>query len=314
MSATVIVLERVIRFAPFGVRFWDPATQALVTTGLDITHRPRPTAAAIHAMPNRSGVFVLRGLPGLGPLERAAGDEASPPAARRYRIEVTDAAGRFLPVAFNADLPAPSRGLFDSGCTFPGSPPWTPALGSPPGSPPSRAVPVVPLFSAPARPVPPGMAVLRAQLELLPSNPSGQQGTAASWALLEVSYQGRSLGLGATDGNGLGTVVFPYPEPMSLELSPPGPGPGAVRLSDQSWTLGVQAYFGGGSAPAGMAAAPPSGIPDLCDLLDQQSAMLLDESGAPLTSVLLRYGRELVVRASPRSTVLLVPAGSPPSP
>jgi hypothetical protein len=314
VSAELVVLERVTRFAPFGVWFWDAATQTPVRTGLDVVHRPGPAALAIRAVQNRSGVYVLSGLPGLGAVERGRGDDGSPPAAGRYRIEATDPDGRFLPTAFDADLPAPTRGLFDPGCGLGGSASWPAVPGPPPGSPPAPAVPRVPLFSAPSRPVPAGMAVLRAQLELGRSSPPGPDDrVAASWALLEVIFEGRPLGVGAADGNGLATVVFPWPEPPALQLSPPAPG--TARLSEQTWTLGIGAYVGGGSSRAHTPIADPTGIPDLCALLDQTPATLLaDDSGTPLSTVQLRYGRELVVRTSPLSSLLLVPSGSPPSP
>jgi hypothetical protein len=298
----MVTLERTVLFAPFGVLFWDPATQTPVHTGLEVVHRRDAQSAAVRAVPNRSGVYLLRGLPGLGDVERGAG--AGPVPTGRYRVEVTDPQGQFLPVAFDADLPTPIRGLFDPGCDFRGSHLWE--VPSPPGSPVAPALPVVPLFSAPGRPLPPGMAVLRAQLRTV-------GGEAAAWAVLETSVGDRATGLGVADGNGLATVVFPYPEPTALLLSPPGYG--SSRLSDQSWALDVHAYFGGGSPPSAAPVADPSGIPDLCDLLDQHPVTLLaDESGTPLSSVDLRYGRELVLRTSPHSILLFVPAGSPPQP
>jgi len=296
----LVTLERTVLFAPFGALFWDPATQTPVRTGLEVVYRPDPLSVPVRAVPNRSGVFILRGLPGLGPLERGTGEE--PPATGRYRIEVSDPQQRFLPMTFAADLPALLSGLFDPGCDFAGSPPWE--VRSPPGSPVSPGLPLVPLFSAPGRPLPPGMAVLRAQLRTAGGEPG-------AWAVLAVSSRGRGIGLGAADANGLATVVFPYPEPTALPLSPPGAG--SARLSDQTWTLDVQAYFGGGSPLSHAPIAAPATAPDLCDLLGQRPAALLaDESGTALSSVQLRYGRELVVRTAPLSTLLLVPSGSPP--
>ncbi len=298
MSARVVVLERTELFSPFGVVFQDFATRTHVRGGLEVVHRPGPAAPPVYAEANPSGVFVLGGLPGLGTLERGtAGDGPAP--AGRCRIEVSDPDGRFLPVAFDADLPTPP-GLFDPGCGVRGSPPWAPA--SPPGS---AEPPAVPLFSTASRPLPPGMAVLRAQLTTVGGEP-------AAWAVLELSDRGRPVGLGVADGNGLASVVFAYPEPASLPLSPVG---GSSRLSDQVWTLDLHAYFGGGSPASEAPIAAGSTRPDLCDLLDQRPAALLaDASGTPLSTVQLRYGRELVVRTSPGSTLLLVPSGSPPSP
>jgi hypothetical protein len=309
MTASVVVLERVIRFAPLGLWFWDVAARRPIGAGLEVVHRPPGGEQAVRAVANPSGVYVLRGLPGLAAVEIGDGQDASPPAGGRYRLEITDPEDRYLPVALDADLPLPGPGLFDPGCLPTGVPPWGPAASSPPVPP----LPRVPLLPAPSRPVPAGMAVLRAQLELTPASPPSPSGPPAAWALLEVSFQGRPLGVGAADGNGLATVVFPYPEPPGLDLSPPGPG--SSPLTEQTWTLEVTARFGGQPEAPEDPVAAPTAIPDLCALLDQAPATLLaDGSGTPLTSAVLRYGRELVLRTPPGSTLLLTPSGSPPSP
>jgi hypothetical protein len=310
VTATVVVLlERVVRFAPFGVWFWDVAAQRPVRAGLEVVHRPRGGGVAVRAVANPSGVYVLSGLPGLAGVELGPEPHGSPPAGGRYHLEVTDPEGRYLPVAVDADLPLLGPGLFDPGCLPAAHPPWGPPAASPPAPP----LPRVPLLPAPSRPVPAGMAVLRAQLELAPASPPGPGGAPAAWALLEVSFEGRLLGVGAADGNGLATVVFPYPEPPALDLSPPGPG--SSPLADQTWPLQLAARFSGGPGPATDPPTARTAIPDLCALLDQAPATpLADGTGAPLTTVLLRYGRELVARTPPGSTLLLTPSGSPPSP
>jgi hypothetical protein len=252
-------------------------------------------------------------------LEAAAfntGDPAvsggSPPWARSYSISVTDPQARFLSVRFDATLPY--RGLYDIACPFVGSPPWQAlssraAVGA--GSPPAVGawVPVVPLFSAPSRPCPAGMAVLRASLRLRPI-PSGGPVTPASWALLEVTPPGAPPALGLADGGGEMCVIFAWPEPIRLQLSPPSP---TTSLSHQSWTVGVRAYFG--SASSGSSAiAGPDEVPDLCDVLEQLPATLLADDMTPLVSAPLRYGEETVVTTSGRSAAFLVSAGLSVSP
>lgn len=281
-------LESVTRVAPFGVRFYDPATASPVAADLVVTYSS-PDGKRVIAVRTPSGVYALRGLPGLAAAERGTGDEAfwlAPPATGTYRIQAADPGGAFLPVSFDAALPA--RGLFTAACGFTGTPPWQPVPG--------QAAPVIPLFSAPTRPLPPGAAVARAQLAL-------PDGSPASWALLELSLPDGSTALGAADGAGWATVIFSYPEPPGLDVLPPSPG--LPRLSDQTWQLGIAGYFG---AASGNPVSGSGGPPDLCDLLGQQPVRLVaDGSGNPLTTVRLRYGRELVAATAGRSTLLVSP-------
>ncbi|MDX6477111.1 MAG: hypothetical protein QOH95_2622, partial [Gaiellaceae bacterium] len=126
------VSERLTYVAPLGVRLLDPATSRPFADGLVVQ------AAGRRLVANRSGVFVLIGVPGLGLAERGAGDEAywaDPPARTTVTVEVDDPRGRFLPFSFEAELPA--RGAFELAC----------------GSPADVDGPIV-LFSSAARPVP----------------------------------------------------------------------------------------------------------------------------------------------------------------
>jgi hypothetical protein len=299
-----VELEAVTRVAPLGIRPWDVAAGTPAGAGLVVRHRPFRSSRVVTAVHTPSGIYALRGLPGLGAAERGSGDGAywdDPPATGTYRIEVDDPEGRFLPVAFDADLPV--RGVFAPACGFTGTPPWSPDPSLP------QAL-VVPLFSAPARLVPAGLAVVRAELELArrpssPGDPPRRGGGPASWALLQVTVPDGPTALGAADGAGRATVVFPYPEPPGLDAS--APGPGTTALTEQTWTLGLRAYFGPG--PGSAPVTGPDGVPDLCELLGQRAAEVFsDESATPLTSVQLRYGRQLVVRTAGNSTLLLAPS------
>jgi len=280
-------LEHVTRVAPFGVRFYDPATASPVVADL-IVGCSSAGAGRVSAVRTPSGAYAMYGLPGLAAAEHGTGDDAfwrAPPASGTYRIQVADPGGAFLPVSFEATLPA--RRLYTAACGFAGTPSWQPVPG--------QAAPVIPLFSAPARPVPPGAAVARAQLTLPDGGP-------ASWALLQLILPDGSTALGAADGAGRATVVFSYPEPPGLDVLPSSKLP---RLSDQTWQLPIAGYFGSGS---GGPVAGPEGVPDLCDLLGQRPVRLAaDHSGNPLTTVQLRYGRELVVATAARSTLLISP-------
>lgn len=170
-----------------------------------------------------SGVLAFHGLPGLRELERSSAKDpwdVSPP-PRDFQIEVIDKMGRFLPCTFT--VTAPQRGL--AHFAEDGSPPWVEAGA-------------VPLFSAPSRPIPGAMAVVRAELRDLAT------GEPAAWALVEASYSsGGSLqtARGLADDAGRVLLMFAYPEGQrrAYGASPPG---NARGLSEQEWNIKL-AFF-----------------------------------------------------------------------
>jgi hypothetical protein len=195
---------------------------------------------------------------------------------RDFRVEVTDLSGRFHDVSFDARLP--HVGLFEGLC------------GSPP-SPPDDRLDVVPLFSLPSRPVPPGSAVVRSRLV-------HEDGTAAALAALEVvPSAGARPVRGYADHRGEVAVYFAYPEPAGFAGSPPFPAAG--KLWEQSWDVEIEA-----SLPT---LEPAAEHPDLCAFALRQPATLL-AGAAPLpTPQPLRFGRDLVL-----PELVVAPAGSPP--
>jgi hypothetical protein len=281
-----VVLERVTRTALLGIRLWDRVTASAVSDGLELVE----VGSGVRALPNRSDVFVLHDLPGLRESSFGAGDAefwASPPAAGVFTLELADRDGRFLPFRFHAD--APTRDFLTETC------------GLPAMSPPDALVAGVPLFSAPARQVPAGTAVVRADLW-----DAGADAPAA-WAVLEVGAPGGPTYHGVADAAGRVAVLLPYPEPPWHGSSPP---PGSRALSDQTWSLELSARY----SPA--AASPPlpdpgSGVPpDLCAVLTQQPATLVATASpfTPLASETLAFGRELVLRTTGRHVLLVFPA------
>jgi hypothetical protein len=284
MSAAVRVLERVVRQAPFGMRLWDPATASQQVPGLqvDLSPHARP-GQRVRAFVNPSGVYCAQGLPGLTAFEHADADTPADwtAALRGFRVEVLDPAGRFLPLAFDADLP--HQGLLDPsliGSPLPGP---FPLPESPPASPPA-ALPRVTLFSAPSRPVPSALAAVRAQLWETPA------GRPAAGCLLAATIDGVTRGLGLADREGRVLVLFPYPaRPRPTLTSPPSP------KNDFSWTLTLTAYYR--PRPAGV---PAPAIPELADLQAQLASprMLLDALSPPqpLPPLPLEYAVPLTVR------------------
>src|SRR5947209_506753 len=96
--------------APLGTRFWDALDDRVVSDGLSVTAYPTgQKVQRVQAFTNRSGVYILRNLPGLRDFERGAGVEqflSGTPGAEpgrpqesplHFTLEVVDTFGRFLP-------------------------------------------------------------------------------------------------------------------------------------------------------------------------------------------------------------------------
>lgn len=270
-----MIRGRVARVTPIGVRPWDLALDLPAASGLAVTAR-RPGGRSVVGVGTPSGCYAVYGLPGLHAAEYPDPPDAAggatywyqPPVSGPVRIEIVDPVGRYLPVA--VETVAPQRGLVLPPCSAPGP-----------------DAPVVPLWSAPGRPVPPGCGAVRAQLELA-------SGARAAWALLDVELPDGTVAHGMADGAGAATVIFAWPEPDA------GIGP----LTDAAWTVTVSARFGGqagsGSTPVAAGAAP-----ELCVVLAQPAVTVLADAGQELPPVRLRFGRDLVLRSSGRSSLLL---------
>jgi len=274
-------LERISRPAPLGLVFWDIATGTPVADGLSVSvtrqGRSDPSRPLIA---NRNGVWLAPDLPGRSAYELATGDWET--LRRTYRIELFDTLGRFLPLAFSAELP--SRGVYHwPGWDMLPPDPLTP-LGadlSPPRISPQR----IPLFSAPARPAPPARADVRC--ELIDST----TGKPAPWAVVAAKHDGVTRGIGLSDRQGRAALFFGYPERPrpSLATSPPA-------ITDYRWELDVEAFY---DPPAG----PVPEVPDLAEVMAQldHPRDILESTLSPpelLPSQLLTYGRPLVLRTS----------------
>jgi hypothetical protein len=272
--------ERIQLTCALGLRFLDVATGALAGADVAVESVSR-TSLGLHAeawpvnAPRQktigtvtpSGVLAFHGLPGLRELEKSSADypwgEAPPP--REFQIEVIDKLGRFLPCTFT--VTAPQRGLAQFADD--GSPPWIEEGAAP-------------LFSAPSRPIPGGLAAVRAEVRDLAT------GEPAAWALVEASYSsGGSLrtARGLADDAGRVLLMFPYPEGQrrAYGASPPG---NARGLSEQEWNLKL-AFFHEAIVPVEKAA-------DYGRRLSQPAAAAVG-GPSPLTSLTeatLRFGQE----------------------
>jgi hypothetical protein len=291
------VLEHITLVTPLGLRFWDDVSGTPITDGLIVTAYPRANPVRrMRAFSNRSGLYVLRHLPGLRAVEHGEGDQSfwdNLPDRQPFIVEVVDIERRFLPMLFPVDLPV--RDVFI----------WEDPMGGSPLGP----APGVPLFSTPNRSVPASMGVLRVTLWDPWAGTDGAGGPAA-WAVLEARLPGGRAVRGIADAQGRVALILPYPEPVGDGFGV-SPGTGA-SLRQQEWTLELQAFY--------MPVPPVLPIPNLHDTLMQPPATLWTDSAYtyPLTEVPLQFGQPLIVRSrnlsegSQLSVLLITPAGSPP--
>jgi hypothetical protein len=252
-----------------------------------------PPHTVISAFRTASGVYAFHGLPGLRHLEYP--DEVgplaqSPPAAKRFIIEVQDTQTRFLPVTFGVDVPY--QGIFPTGAT----------AGSPGNKPPGFY-----LFSAPTRPVTPELGAVRAQLEDRATQKP------AAHALLEIGAPDNNTWYGLADERGCVAALFPYPTfTSSLHGSPPMTSPPGGN--GQSWRLSIRIRY----SPSVLSIPPGASLPDLYSIFSQAPGRIWSSMAAPsgqplsLLSAELFFGKELVLRTGARSTLVISPAASPP--
>ena len=253
-------MEELARHAVIGVRFWDVARGNAAVSGLKVEVFPRLNPRSRKPMlANPSKVYVAHVVSGLRDFEFSETDTpelwSQPEAAlRAYRIEVRDPLDRFLPMAFDADLPQPGLLTWNAPWLSPPQPIVMPGTS---GSPPQLMLERIPLFSSPSRGLPDGLAVVYAQMrEPLTERP-------AAWAFLGVSIEDERRGIGLADQEGRVAVMFPYPEPPRQALASP-----PEARSDFSWPLDLEVFWSATSP----ATDPPPEIPDLALLLAQLEA------------------------------------------
>ena len=305
-------LDRLTLVAPLGLRFCDLMSGALVADGLDVqVYPPGNPTTKVPAVANRKGVYVLHHAPGLRKFEHGEGDQAywRSLMAKNFVIEVNDNQRRFQPFQFTASLPA--KGIYT----------WTGPFSSPP-----TPINGIPLYSSPVRSVPPGMAVVRADLW----DASRDEG--ASWAVLEASLNDQIIGRGIADEQGRIALIFPYPAPRPFAISSPPASPlssppaaSSLPLTEQVWPIRLRALY----TPVRPISSPPNlfetqpKLPELRFTLSQPEATIWRDAAftEPLLEASLQYGHELVLQSkaatSPpsqarQSVLFITPAVSPP--
>lgn len=276
----VIVLERVTTITPLGIRFWDPATDSQVSQPLRVAAyhhqwRDRP----VFASATRSGLYVLSDLPGLHAFEHPSATAPSiPDESIRYYVAIVDPGGIYLPMILTIDLPLPYRGIYPVD-------PSTATEDDPPGT---------YLFSAPARPVQPGVATIYAHL--VRDNTTEP----AAFAVVEVTHNGTTW-YGIADKNGSVAIMFPYP---LFTLS----SFGGQGLTAQTWPLSIKVRYQPSKVSFPLAPLLPD-IPDLGSLMLQNYGDIWETSTGPTAETrveTLRFGQALVVTTqSPQQTARL---------
>jgi hypothetical protein len=279
--------ERVRIVTPFGIRFWDPALETQVSDSLRVVAYPdRYPSQGTPAQPTGSGVYAFHHLPGLAAREYPVEPAPSPSPQRRFTIRVSDPRGRFLPVAFEEDLPSP--GIYPTNllCASPSLPP-----------------PGFYLFSAPARETPASLAVVRAQLE----DDSGASPAPAAFAVVEVEAPGPTRHYGLADERGCVLVLFPYPSfdlAPGAAASPPPPGP-------LHWPVQIRLRW----QPEALRFPAGGATPDLRSVLCQGPASPVLAAASPPAAQLdvdLVFGEALVLKDPGLSTLRIVPAAGSP--
>ena len=268
--------DTVVRTALLGVVFRDAGTLRSAADGLraELVDTWQPQRR-VPLVANRSGVFVLHRFPGLS----GFGDVVVPPTPTspaepaRYRLEVRDTTGRYLPAATPVTLP--HEGLFG----LPGS------YDSP-----ADTTPYVPLFSAATRSVPPPLAELRAELRRAsaPESP-------VPWALLELWLGSERIAQGLADAEGRVLLPFPLPRPREPGLRD---SPGTL---DERWSWDVTLLaFWSPTTPVSPPDDEPTVLPELEALLTQPPAALLQQRSPPLPLAPLRLhsGVPLLARSA----------------
>jgi hypothetical protein len=292
----VVVLEHVTRVTPLGVRFRDLATDAFVSWGIAAEVYPEGQPEIRRSgLVNRADVFVFNNLPSLRDVEFGRGDDAYWAAQTpRYPfvLDVRDNQSRYLPFTLSVTLPV--RRLLGFLVNSPLSSPLTVQASSSTQS--------LPLFSAPSRPAPDGMGVLRAEIvDVITGEP-------AAWAVLEARGPGQPLATGMADEAGRVMLPVPYPKPIVTLASPGSP---AMPLTGQAWPVDFTVRY--------RRRTPVPLVPDLADVLTQPPATSWRDTAAtvPLAQTTLRFGRDGVIASLtglglPSPNLLITPAVSPP--
>jgi hypothetical protein len=261
-----VILETTGYRAPLALHGIDSISGADVGDGLAAIAWPQGDPASIRTAAH-SPVSALLGfgkLPGLHSQELVLAQgsatlswpAASPPAASPlpFVVTVTDMLGRFLPEAMVVDAP--------------------------------QTAPVdVTLYSSPARPQPPGWAMVYGEVHVDPD------ATPAAWALIEIT-DGSAAYQTISDQAGRFLFYLPYPEALPpLAGSPPASG----GIGQLTWPITATVSY----EPAALtwpANPAPAGPPDVFSIRAQNQAEIATAAGTqPSYDGTLSFGTPLLL-------------------
>jgi len=254
------VLETIVYRAPLGLQFTDSATGAPVADGLVVTAWPAgdPGSERRAAQSPVSATLGFGRLPGFARYEEARTDDPAtfswpPDPGLPFEVRVTDPLGRYLPELLALTVPQPAL--------------VTPAL-----------------YSAPARPAPPGFATVSGEVH------TAATGAPAAWAVVQVDAGSASYTTLA-DQLGRYVVYLPYPEALPpLTGSPPSAPPGPL-----TWALTISVRYQP-TAQDRLADATAADPPELGSLLGQAPAAIsAGGTTQPSLAATLTFGTALLL-------------------
>ncbi|KAB8141596.1 hypothetical protein F8S13_17790 [Chloroflexia bacterium SDU3-3] len=291
-------LEALSRRAPLGLRCLDLARGLNVTDGLMVAAYPLggPALRRVAQRSPMSGIYGFRALPGLRSYEQGQapasdwcadpGDGGTPsgealhdlppllalveanstPVSANFAVEISDTLGRFLPQVMQMCLP-------------------------------KEHLVEVPLFSAPARPPPPGSGVVRGEIY------DPVAGGPASWAIVSVSPEPGTTYVGMADARGMFAVSLPYASAL--------PSLGGTSIDQLAWDLAIGVRYQP-SVQRSVAGSPADGPPDMRSILEQATAGIRDSApdAAAVASITrpIRFGSDLRAATGSAARLLIEPA------
>lgn len=243
-----------------GLQFWDRLTNSIVAKGLQVTaqklsnDQKKSVGKAVVGRATPNGVIAFSGL--VSEEKPSSSDKRLPwsklPTTQEFvwvEIHMIDRQQRFLPMAFVTKLPV--KDVYKGEDML--------ALGAV-----TVAARGVQLWSAPTRSVPPGSAVVRAEVVV----GTGDEPKPAAYALVKVRSQNSvafqvSEHYGLTDDRGILALMMPYP---ILEESSQLPS-----LKEQTFPISVEVFCQESQSASRIA----DSVPDLSGLLNQPQARII---------------------------------------
>lgn len=290
------LLETVSRNTLLGIRFWDPALDEQIRSGLHATLHPiNNPQKKISATQTRSGVYAFNEIPGMFNLETQTDiediDSSSPVQTKQFVLEVNDPKQRYAGAALLVELPLPYKGIFlvDD---IPASPDTAPSGFN--------------LYSSVNRNNATQFTFVRGELI--------QRDTLqpAANAVVRVETEEGNSWFGISDAKGRFAVMMPYPY-INIAFGSSPSTSDSTRLFQRTWTVSINILY---ESPA-QTVLNGTDLPDYSSVLNQEQAFIYTESPeTDLGEVLempadIVYGRDLIIKTEGFSELYISQTGSP---